>query len=80
MAVVVPSDAEGSTAPLRSFPVGPRLARAVLLLATFVCAACGLVYELALLTLGTYLVGDTVRQASLVLSVFVFAIGCCFRS
>ncbi len=57
------------------FPVGPRLARIVLLFAAFVCAACGLVYELALMTLGSYLVGDTVRQASVVLSLFVFAMG-----
>lgn len=52
-----------------------RLARALLLFATFVCAACGLVYELALITLGGYLIGNTVQQASIVLSVFVFAMG-----
>ena len=52
-----------------------RPARAVLLFATFVCAACGLVYELALITLGGYLIGNTVQQASIVLSVFVFAMG-----
>lgn len=52
-----------------------RAARAVLLFATFVCAACGLVYELALITLGGYLIGNTVQQASIVLSVFVFAMG-----
>lgn len=52
-----------------------RLARATLLFATFVCAACGLVYELALITLGGYLIGNTVQQASIVLSVFVFAMG-----
>ena len=52
-----------------------RAARAALLFATFVCAACGLVYELALITLGGYLIGNTVQQASIVLSVFVFAMG-----
>jgi spermidine synthase len=52
-----------------------RWSRAVLLFATFVCAACGLVYELALVTLGGYLIGNTVEQASIVLSVFVFAMG-----
>lgn len=57
-------------------PVGrARWARAALLFATFVCAACGLVYELALITLGAYLIGNTVQQASIVLAVFVFAMG-----
>ena len=52
-----------------------RLRRAALLLAVFVCAACGLVYELALLALGSYLIGDTAGQASIVLGVMVFAMG-----
>ena len=56
---------------------GPRqrLARAGLLAAVFVCAACGLVYELALVTLGSYLIGNTARQASIVLGIMVFAMG-----
>ncbi|WP_422389322.1 polyamine aminopropyltransferase [Actinomadura luteofluorescens] len=41
----------------------------------FACAACGLVYELALVALGSYLVGNSVTQASIVLSVMVFAMG-----
>ncbi len=53
----------------------PRLARALLLFSVFACAACGLAYELALVTLGSYLVGNTVMQTSLVLSVMVFAMG-----
>ncbi|MBO4207048.1 polyamine aminopropyltransferase [Micromonospora echinofusca] len=61
-------------------PTGParpyrRLARAGVLAAVFVCAACGLVYELALVALGSYLIGDTVGQASIVLGVMVFAMG-----
>ncbi|WBB78196.1 polyamine aminopropyltransferase [Micromonospora sp. WMMD882] len=52
-----------------------RAARAAVLLAVFVCAACGLVYELALVALGSYLIGDTVGQASIVLGVMVFAMG-----
>ncbi|HEX5543727.1 MAG TPA: polyamine aminopropyltransferase, partial [Micromonospora sp.] len=52
-----------------------RLSRAAVLLAVFVCAACGLVYELALVALGSYLIGDTVSQASIVLGVMVFAMG-----
>ncbi|GAA4917126.1 spermidine synthase [Stackebrandtia albiflava] len=52
-----------------------RLARAGLLATVFVCAACGLVYELALVALGSYLIGDTAGQASIVLGVMVFAMG-----
>lgn len=52
-----------------------RLARSAVLIAVFVCAACGLVYELALVTLGSYLIGDTAGQASIVLGVMVFAMG-----
>ncbi|WP_443035318.1 polyamine aminopropyltransferase [Streptomyces sp. BE20] len=53
----------------------PRLARLAVLLAAFVCAACGLVYELELVALGDYLLGDSVTQTSVVLSVMVFAMG-----
>jgi spermidine synthase len=45
------------------------------LAAVFTCAACGLVYELALVALGSYLMGNSVTQASIVLSVMVFAMG-----
>jgi spermidine synthase len=41
----------------------------------FVCASCGLVYELELVALASYLIGDSVTQASVVLSVMVFAMG-----
>lgn len=53
-----------------------RAARGLVLAAVFVCAACGLVYELELVALASYLVGDEVTQASVVLSVMVFAMGC----
>jgi len=53
----------------------PRPARLLVLLAAFVCAACGLVYELELVALGGYLLGDSVTQTSVVLSVMVFAMG-----
>ncbi|MCX4747575.1 spermidine synthase [Kitasatospora sp. NBC_01287] len=53
----------------------PRAARPLVLLAAFVCAACGLVYELELVALGGYLLGDSVTQTSVVLSVMVFAMG-----
>ncbi|MER7079246.1 spermidine synthase [Saccharopolyspora kobensis] len=66
------TDTEPDTAP--STPRS-RLARTAVLVAVFVCAACGLVYELALVALGSYLIGDTVGQASIVLSLMVFAMG-----
>ncbi|WP_439955781.1 polyamine aminopropyltransferase [Nocardia sienata] len=56
-------------------PITGRLARSALLTTVFVCAACGLVYELSLVTLGSYLIGDTATQASITLSVMVCAMG-----
>ncbi|MGW2385672.1 polyamine aminopropyltransferase [Streptomyces sp. NPDC001658] len=56
-------------------PVGPGTGRFLVLACVFVCAACGLVYELELVALATYLIGDSVTQASVVLSVMVFAMG-----
>lgn len=46
-----------------------------MLAGVFVCAACGLVYELELVAMASYLMGDSVTQASVVLSVMVFAMG-----
>ncbi|MFF4236320.1 polyamine aminopropyltransferase [Actinomadura geliboluensis] len=70
-AAPAPAPADG---PGRS-RVSARLARTLVLAAVFTCAACGLVYELALVALGSYLVGNSVTQASIVLSVMVFAMG-----
>ncbi|WP_328398458.1 polyamine aminopropyltransferase [Streptomyces sp. NBC_00390] len=56
-------------------PVRPDAGRCLVLAAVFVCAACGLVYELELVALASYLIGDSVTQASVVLSVMVFAMG-----
>ncbi|MFJ8313220.1 polyamine aminopropyltransferase [Streptomyces sp. NPDC094147] len=53
----------------------PRSGRFLVLAAVFICAACGLVYELELVALASYLIGDSVTQASVVLSVMVFAMG-----
>ncbi|THA74713.1 polyamine aminopropyltransferase [Streptomyces sp. A0642] len=52
-----------------------RGARTLLLFAVFLCAACGLVYELALTALGSYLIGNSVLQTSVVISVMVCAMG-----
>ncbi|MEV8594530.1 polyamine aminopropyltransferase [Streptomyces sp. NPDC052012] len=62
----------GGVAPL---PVRQATGRFLVLAGVFVCAACGLVYELELVALATYLMGDSVTQASVVLSVMVFAMG-----
>ncbi|GGR83710.1 polyamine aminopropyltransferase 2 [Streptomyces aureoverticillatus] len=56
-------------------PVTPRTGRFLVLAGVFICAACGLVYELELVALASYLIGDSVTQASVVLSVMVFAMG-----
>src|SRR4051812_2820601 len=56
-------------------PVRPGIGRFLVLAGVFVCAACGLVYELELVALASYVIGDSVTQASIVLSVMVFAMG-----
>ncbi|MGP4048644.1 polyamine aminopropyltransferase [Streptomyces sp. 2A115] len=56
-------------------PVRPTTGRFLVLAGVFICAACGLVYELELVALASYLIGDSVTQASVVLSVMVFAMG-----
>ncbi|MDA0567305.1 polyamine aminopropyltransferase [Streptomonospora sp. S1-112] len=75
MAAGADSAASGTGVRPPGLPVPPRAARLLVLFAVFVCAACGLVYELALVALGSYLLGDTIVQASVVLSVMVFAMG-----
>ncbi|NJP99385.1 polyamine aminopropyltransferase [Streptomyces sp. PLAI1-29] len=56
-------------------PVPAGLGRLLVLAAVFVCAACGLVYELELVALASFLFGESVTQASVVLSVMVSAMG-----
>jgi predicted membrane-bound spermidine synthase len=56
-------------------PVRAGTGRFLVLVAVFICAACGLVYELELIALADYLVGDTVTHTSVVLSLMVFAMG-----
>ncbi|WP_307067249.1 polyamine aminopropyltransferase [Streptomyces sp. B3I8] len=67
-----PRRGEPGRAPL---PVRPGTGRFLVLTGVFICAACGLVYELELVALASYLIGDSVTQASVVLSVMVFAMG-----
>ncbi|MEM7407139.1 MAG: polyamine aminopropyltransferase [Pseudomonadota bacterium] len=50
-------------------------AHAALLLATLAIAVCGLVYELLAGTISSYLLGDSVYQFSIVIGVFMLAMG-----
>jgi spermidine synthase len=47
----------------------------ILLLAVFVIATCGLIYELVVGTLATYLMGDSITQFSTIIGVYLFAMG-----
>ncbi|WP_073951046.1 polyamine aminopropyltransferase [Streptomyces kebangsaanensis] len=69
-----PAPAPPFSGPAR-LPVRPGTGRYLVLAGVFVCAACGLVYELELVALASYFMGDSVTQASVVLSVMVFAMG-----
>ncbi len=64
--------AVGATAPA---VLGGGRARPLLLAAVAVCAACGLVYELVLLTLSVSLAGGGITQTSLIVAGFVAALG-----
>ena len=46
-----------------------------LLFATFIIAICGLIYELLISTLSSYLLGDSVYQFSLVIGLFMTSMG-----
>ncbi len=52
-----------------------RPARALLLGAVLAVAVCGFVYELVIIAMGTYLVGNSVEQVSFVLAAFVSSMG-----
>jgi len=52
-----------------------RPARVVLLGTVLLVAVCGFVYELVIIAMGTYLLGNSVSQVSLVLAVFVSSMG-----
>ncbi|RYY63845.1 MAG: polyamine aminopropyltransferase, partial [Chitinophagaceae bacterium] len=47
----------------------------LLLLAVFIIATCGLIYELVAGTLASYLLGDSVTQFSTIIGVYLFAMG-----
>jgi spermidine synthase len=48
----------------------------LLFLNVFVIATCGLVYELLAGTLSSYVLGDSVTQFSLIIGIYLFAMGC----
>jgi spermidine synthase len=50
-------------------------AQLLLLLAVFVIATCGLIYELVAGTLASYLLGDSVTQFSTIIGVYLFSMG-----
>ncbi|HEY0678149.1 MAG TPA: polyamine aminopropyltransferase [Chitinophagaceae bacterium] len=47
----------------------------ILLMAVFVIATCGLIYELVAGTLASYLLGDSVTQFSTIIGVYLFSMG-----
>ena len=47
----------------------------LLLFAVFVIATCGLIYELVAGTLASYLLGDSVKQFSFIIGVYLFSMG-----
>lgn len=55
--------------------ISPNRANAILLFATFIIAVCGLIYELLAGTISSYLLGDSVFQFSLVIGLFMAAMG-----
>lgn len=47
----------------------------VLLIAVFIIATCGLIYELVAGTLASYLLGDSITQFSVIIGVYLFSMG-----
>ncbi|GGX74257.1 polyamine aminopropyltransferase 2 [Streptomyces minutiscleroticus] len=71
-----PAPPRTAAGPARAdLPVRPGTGRFLVLTGVFTCAACGLVYELELVAIASYLTGDSVTETSVVLSVMVFAMG-----
>ncbi|MBA3499979.1 MAG: polyamine aminopropyltransferase, partial [Deltaproteobacteria bacterium] len=56
-------------------PAKPPISAGALYINVFVVATCGLVYELLAGTLGSYLLGDSVTQFSLVIGLYLSAMG-----
>jgi len=71
VAVATPS----AGAPSSGARLAARPARVLLLGAVLLVAVCGFVYELVIVAMGTYLLGNSVEQVSLVLAAFVSSMG-----
>jgi spermidine synthase len=67
--------ASSSPPPSPGSDAEPPIAATALYLNVFVVAICGLVYELLAGTLGSYLLGDSVTQFSLVIGLYLSAMG-----
>jgi spermidine synthase len=63
------------TAPPAAALIRPAAGPFALLASVFVIASCGLIYELLAGTLATYILGDSVTQFSLVIGVYMSALG-----
>ena len=46
-----------------------------LIVSVFIAASCGLAYELVMAALASYLLGDSIVQYSLVIGLYLFAMG-----
>lgn len=68
-------DLDGSANATGSIRRRPSSAEVALLMAVFVVAACGLVYELAAAALASYVLGDSILQFSTVIGSYLFAMG-----
>ncbi|HLZ88676.1 MAG TPA: hypothetical protein VKQ52_15580, partial [Puia sp.] len=53
----------------------PNSAQWLLLVAVFVIATCGLIYELVAGTLASYVLGDSITQFSTIIGVYLFSMG-----
>lgn len=56
-------------------PVARKNFEVFLLVAVFIIATCGLIYELVAGALASYLLGDSVRQFSFVIGIYLFSMG-----
>ncbi len=60
---------------LHSMSLSPRVASPALMASVFVIATSGLVYQLIAGTLASYVLGDSVTQFSLVIGLYLSAMG-----
>src|SRR5262245_46584536 len=67
--------ADGPPSAAPPAPAAPPIRAGALYLNVFVVATCGLIYELLAGTLGSYLLGDSVTQFSLVIGLYLSAMG-----